>query len=131
MEAGISYDHKFIIVGNHLSLFHFAAIHSFSVLIKSIIGFACKVVPAHYLFIPWLTDPSCSVFKLHYHICMTNEAHLDILWWSDFFPSWSGTSMILDLKRTPSLAMQLFTDAQGAVVEYWSNNWLQLEWPSE
>jgi len=47
---------------------------------------------------------------------MINEAHLDLLWWSDFLLPWSGTSMIPDSKWTPSLAMQLFTDAQGAGV---------------
>jgi len=58
--------------------FHIAAIHFFSVLLKFIIGFAYKVVPAHYLFVLCLIDPSFSVFKLHYYIRMTNEAHLDL-----------------------------------------------------
>jgi len=72
-----------------------------------------------YLLLHRLINLSCSVFKLHYHICMTNEAHLGLSWWSDFPPSWSGTSMIFDSKWTPRLSMQLFTkwDAQGAGVK--------------
>jgi len=70
--------------------FHFAAIHSFSVLLKFIIGFAYKVVPAHCVFILWLIDPSCSVFKLHYYIRMTNEAHLDLYGCLTFFPHGQG-----------------------------------------
>ena len=41
--------------------------------------------------------------------------------------------MILDSKWTPSLAMQLFTDASGSRGwgAYWSNRWFQSEWSSE
>ena len=65
--------------------------------------------------------------KLHHHIRITNEARLDLSWWSDFLPSWSGTFMILESKWTLSSAMQLFTDASGS----WSNHWLQSEWSPE
>ena len=60
------------------------------------LSFAYKVVPAGPIFLHRLIDLSCSVSKLHHHICITNEARLDLLWWSDFLPSWSGTSMILE-----------------------------------
>jgi len=119
------------------------AIHSFCTLKKctkrellSLIGklsFACKVVPAGRIFLRWLIDVSCSVSKLHHHIRVTSEACQDLIWWSNFLPSWSGTSMILDSKWTLSSAMQLFTDASGSKGwgAYWSNRWLQSEWSPE
>ena len=102
----------------------------------SIIGklsFACKVIPARCIFLCRLIDLSSSVSKLYHHIHLTNEACLDLLWWSDFLPSWSGTSMILDSKWTFSSAMQLFTDASrskgwGA---YWANHWVLAKWSPE
>ena len=97
------------------------------------LSFACKVVPAGRIFLRRLIDLSCSVSKLHHHIRITNEACLDLLWWSDFLPSWSGTSMILESKQTLSSAMQLFTDASGSKGwgAFWSNYWLQSEWSPE
>ena len=50
------------------------------------LSFACKVVPADRIFLRRLIDLSCSVSKLHHHIHITNEACLDLLWWSDFLP---------------------------------------------
>ena len=82
------------------------------------LSFACKVVPAGPIFLHRLIDLSCSVSKLHHHICITNEARLDLLWWSDFLPSWSGTSMILESKWILSSAVQLFTDAAKAGVHF-------------
>ena len=78
------------------------------------LSFVCKVVPAGRIFLRRLIDLSCSVSKLHHHIRITNEARLDLSWWSDFLPLWSGTSMILESKWTLSSAMQLFTDASGS-----------------
>ena len=97
------------------------------------LSFACKVVPAGHIFLRQLIDLSCSVSKLHHHIRITNEARLDLLWWSDFLPSWSGTSMILESKWTLSSAMQLFTDASGSKGwgAFWSNHWLESEWSPE
>ena len=97
------------------------------------LSFACKVVPAGRIFLHHLIDLSCSVAKFHHHIPITNEACLDLLLWSDFLPSWSGTSMILDTNWTLSSAMRLFTDASGSRGwgAYWSNHWLQSEWSPE
>ena len=134
MEASISSERKESLL---------TAIHHFCTLKKctkrellSLIGklsFACKVVPAGRIFLRHLIDLSCSVTKLHHHIRMTNEARLDLLWWSDFLPSWSGTSMILDSRWTPSSGMELFTDASGSKGwgAFWSNHWLQSEWSPE
>ena len=134
MEASISSERKSSLL---------SAIRAFSTSKKctkrellSIIGklsFACKVVPAGRIFLRRLIDLSCSVSKLHHHIRITNEARLDLLWWSDFLPSWSGTSMILESQWTLSSAMQLFTDTSGSRGwgAFWSNHWLQSEWSLE
>ena len=115
MEASISSERKALLL---------MAIHSFCTLKKctkrkllsliSKLSFACKVVPAGRIFLRLLIDLSCSVSKLHHHIRMTSEARQDLIWWSNFLPSWSGTSMILDSKWTLSSAMQLFTDTSGS-----------------
>ena len=93
--------------------------------IISKLSFACKVVPAGWIFLSWLIDLSCSVSKLYHHIHMTNVAFVVVQFWS-------GTSMMLDSKWTLSSAMQLFTDTSrkgwGA---FWLNHWLQSEWSPE
>ena len=134
MEASISADRKTSLL---------TAIHSFCTLKKctkrqllSLIGklsFACKVVPAGRIFLRRLIDLSCSVTRLHHHIRMTTDARLDLQWWLDFLPSWSGTSLILDSNWTLSSAMHLFTDASGSKGwgAYWADRWLQAEWSSE
>ena len=115
------------------------AIHSFHTFkectkrqLLSLIGklsFACKVVPAGRIF---LIDLSCSVTRLHYHIRITNDARLDLQWWLNFLPEWSGTSLILDSEWTISSVMHLFTDASGSGWgAFWTNKWLQAEWSSE
>ena len=61
----------------------------------SLIGklfFACKVVPAGRIFLRRLIDLSCSVTRLHHHVRIIMEARLDLQWWLDFLPEWSGTS---------------------------------------
>ena len=119
------------------------AIHSFLTVRKctkrqllSLIGklsFACKVVPGSRIFLRSLIDLSYSVTRLHHHICIINEARLDLQWWLNFLPGWSGTSLILDSEWTISSAMHLFTDASGSKGwgAFCSNKWLQVEWSSE
>jgi len=41
------------------------------------------------------------------------DAHLDMQWWLDFLPHWSGKTLILENQWTSSPDMQLFTDASG------------------
>ena len=60
------------------------------------LSFACKVVPAGRIFLRRLIDLSCSVSRIHHHIRLTKEAHLDMYWWFNFLPQWSGTSCILE-----------------------------------
>ena len=134
MEASISVERKTSLL---------TAIHSFLTFRKctkrqllSLIGklsFACKVVPAGWIFLRRLIDLSCSVTRLHHHIRITNEARLDLQWWLNFLPGWSGTSLILDSEWTISSAMHLFTDASGSKGwgAFWSNKWLQAKWSSE
>jgi len=54
------------------------------------------------------------VQHLHHRLAITLEAKRDLAWWQDFLPNWSGTSFILNTYWTPSLDMQLFTDASGS-----------------
>jgi len=38
---------------------------------------------------------------------------LDLQWWLDFLPTWSGKSLILQTNWLPNSAMQLYTNASG------------------
>ena len=133
MEASISQERKTSLLTAILSF------HSLKKCTKrqllSLIGklsFACKVVPAGRIFLRRLIDLS-SVTRLHHHIRITMEARLDLQWWLDFLPEWSGTSLILDSNWTVSSAMHLFTDASGnkGWGAFWADRWLQAEWSSE
>ena len=91
------------------------------------LSFACKVVPASRIFLRRLIDLSMTVKYLHHHVRITREAQLDLIWWQDFLPSWSGSSLILDIHWTPSSEMNLYTDTSGSEGwgAFWSGWWLQ------
>ena len=98
------------------------------------LSFCCKVLPAGRIFLRRMIDLSNTVARLHHHISLTTEAYLDIQWWIDFLPSWSGTSLILSTRWTPSSALNLYTDASGAYGwgAYWNGRWIQSHWsPSQ
>lgn len=102
----------------------------------SVIGklsFACKVIPAGRIFLRRLIDKSCSVFCLHHHVSLTKEANLNIYWWLNFLPQWSGTFRILQTQWTASPSMELFTDVSGSHGwgAYWAGRWIQGQWPAE
>ena len=67
---------------------------------------------------------------MHHHIRLTADAHLDMRWWLDLLPQWSGKTLILENHWTPSTSMQLFTDASGTYGwgAYWNGKWLQGKW---
>ena len=77
-----------------------------------------------------MIDLSTTVKQLHHHIRLTTDARLDIRWWLDFLPQWSGKTLILENHWTPSTKMQLFTDASGTIGwgAYWCGKWLQGRW---
>ena len=77
------------------------------------LSFACKVVPAGRTFLCRMIDLSCSVSRIHHHIRLTKEVRLDMYWWVNFLPQWSGTSCILETKWTTTISMNLYTDASG------------------
>ena len=97
------------------------------------LSFACKVIPAGRIFLRRLIDISCSVSRLHHHIRLTKEAHLDMYWWLNFLPQWNGSCCILQTEWTTSPAMDLYTDASGlhGWGAYWSGRWIQAQWPAE
>ena len=62
-----------------------------------------------------MIDLSSTVTHLHHCIGLTTDAHLDSRWWLEFLPHWSGTSLILNNRWTPSRA-------------YWDSRWIQSHW---
>ena len=94
------------------------------------LSFCCKVVPAGRIFLRRMIDLSNTVSHLHHRISLTTEAYLDLQWWLDFLPEWSGTSLILNTRWIPSPALHLYTDASGlhGWGAYWDGRWLQSSW---
>ena len=94
------------------------------------LSFACKVVPAGRIFLRRMIDLSCSVSRIYHHIRLTKEVRLDMYWWVNLLPQWSGTSCILETKWTTTISMNLYTDASGTLGwgAYWSGRWLQARW---
>ena len=94
------------------------------------LSFSCKVLPAGRIFLRRLIDLSTTVKQIHHHIRLTADARLDMRWWLDFLPQWSGKTLILENHWTPSTSMQLFTDASGTYGwgAYWNGKWLQGKW---
>ena len=94
------------------------------------LSFCCKVLPAGRIFLRRMIDLSTTVQNLSHHIPLTIEAQLDIQWWINFLPKWSGKSLILTNEWTPSPTLHLYTDASGSHGwgAYWSGRWLQSCW---
>ena len=85
------------------------------------LSFACKVIPSGRIFLCRLIDLSTTVEKLHHHLPLSQEAKLDLKWWLEILPHWSGKSLILESQWTSSKAMELFTDASGK--DGWGAYW--------
>ena len=131
MEASITQDRKQALLSELLYLRHRRNCTKRALL--SLIGklsFCCKVLPAGRIFLRRLIDLSITVSKLHHHLSLTAEAKLDLQWWLDFLPQWSGKSLILRSNWLHSGSMQLYTDASGTQGwgAYWSGRWLQRSW---
>ena len=77
------------------------------------LSFLCKILPDGQIFLRRLIDLTTTVKHLHCHIRITTNARLDMRWWLNFLPSWSGK--ILESHWTPSTMMQLSTDASGTI----------------
>jgi len=94
------------------------------------LSFCCKVLPAGRIFLRRMIDLSTTVSRMHYRISLNTEAKLDLQWWLDFLPAWSGKSLILNNRWTPSPALNLYTDASGRYGwgAYWDGRWLQCHW---
>ena len=84
--------------------------------------FSCKILPASRIFLHRLIDLTTTVKHLCHHIRITTNVRLDMRWWLDFLPSWSGKTLILESYWTPSTMMQLSTDVSGTISwgAYWS-----------
>ena len=68
--------------------------------------------------------------RLHHHISLTTEAYLDIHWWLEVLPCWSGTSLILNTWWIPSSTLKLYTDTSGVhgCGAHWEGRWIQSHW---
>jgi len=78
------------------------------------LSFCCKVLSAGRMFLRRMINLSTTVKKLNHHILLTTEAQLDIQWWINYLPKWSGKSLILKNEWTPSPTLHLCMDASGS-----------------
>ena len=83
----------------------------------------------------WRTvDLSSTVAHMHHRISLTTNARLYFQWWLEFLPRWSGISLILNNRWTPSPALNMYTDASGlhGWGAYLDGRWIQSHWsPSQ
>ena len=100
--------------------------------LKSIIGKLShigKVVRPGRMFTRRLIDLSTTVERMHHHITLNTEAKADILWWINFLPQWTASSMIPPILAIRSTDLQLYSDASdigyGAT---FGNSWIQGAW---
>ena len=94
------------------------------------LSFATKVVPAGWIFLRRLIDASMRAKHLEHHISLTQSDRLDIEWWLEFLPTWSGASLFLDPYWSQAPELQLFTDAAGSVGfgAYFRGAWFNGKW---
>ena len=131
MEASITQERKQVLLSElaHLRYRRNCTKRALLSLIGKL-SFGCKVLPAGRIFLRRLVDLGTMVPKLHYHLPLTAETKLDLQWWLNFLPQWSGKSLILQSNWFHSDSMQLYTDASGTQGwgAYWSGRWLQHRW---
>ena len=107
MTASITDEHKQDLLSSLRSLLQHSKCTKCQLLfVIGKLSFACQVIPAGRTFLRRLIDTSCSVSRLHHHIRVTKEAHLDMYWWLNFLPQrnwylrqlhqqWTFTQMLL------------------------------------
>ena len=94
------------------------------------LAFTCKVVPPGRIFLRRLIDLSTTVGPIHHHITLNSEARADLLWWQEFLPEWSGSSLLLESHWSLAPDMELFTDASNlGYGAFWAGKWLSEPWP--
>ena len=58
------------------------------------LSFSCKVLLAGRIFLRRLIDLSTTVRQMHHHIRLTADVRLDMRWWLDLLPQWSGKTFL-------------------------------------
>ena len=90
----------------------------------------CKVVEPGRIFVRRLFDLASTVTSGHHHLHLNTEAREDILWWSNFLPTWKRTTIIPQTYELRDSDICLSTDASkiglGGV---FGNHWIQHPWP--
>ncbi|MES9883311.1 MAG: reverse transcriptase domain-containing protein, partial [Sedimenticola sp.] len=93
-----------------------------------VLNFACSVIPPGRTFLRRLSNLSMGVSKLHHHVKLTAEVHLDMGLWLTFLTNFNGTSFFLHKAKLDSNAIQLYTDASGYGACY-TRKWLYGRFP--
>ena len=103
--------------------------------LESLIGklsFISKIVQPGRLFLRRLINLCATVRKSHHYIYMNKDSRADILWWMDFLPSWSHSTIIPESYVTYPSDLRLYTDACdygfGAVYQ---NEWIQSQFTEQ
>ena len=90
----------------------------------------CKVVRPGRIFLRRLWDLTRNVKMGHHHIYLNESARADILWWLQFLPDWSTSTIIPETFEIRDTDIHLFTDASkigfGGI---YGNRWIQARWP--
>ncbi|XP_077863268.1 uncharacterized protein LOC144346270 [Saccoglossus kowalevskii] len=66
------------------------------------------------IFLRRMINLSTSVTNINSIVALTENFRLDVQWWCDFLPSWSGSASFLVSNWSPATKLELFTDASGS-----------------
>ena len=81
------------------------------------------------LFLRRLIDLSTTVKKLRHHVNLNTEAQKDILWWSEWLPTWNSASFIPQSRSILNSDLCLHTDASGiGLGAIFGKQWIQARW---
>jgi hypothetical protein len=95
------------------------------------LNFACRAIVPGRAFSRRLIDATCGVVKPHHRIRLTAALKEDLKIWSKFLGGFNGRCIMLENQWCDSEALNLYTDAAGAVGfgAYFQGQWVCGTWP--
>jgi hypothetical protein len=102
--------------------------------IHSLIGllnFACSVVVPGRAFLRRLINLTCNIRSQNFYVSLNKDSRADLQTWSYFIDSFNGKSVFLDLHRSSSEHLKLWTDASCFIgfAAVLGTSWFASHWP--
>ncbi len=89
------------------------------------LSFVVQVAKPGTIFLHWMVEEMQTVQGMDDRIFLSAKFLVEVHWWWDLLPEWSGVSLILDQQWTANADFDLWTDALGAGFgAYWNGAYL-------